>query len=517
MKDLKSACEQSFYEELYHIDSAGKTDLTIVRDTVSGQVYMRKTLSVYNIAVIEYLRTHRNPHIPAVTRYWEQDGKLTVIEELVQGVTLDVLMQRGTLSEQERIRILQEVCEGLRFLHAADPPIIHRDIKESNIMVTDSGLVKVIDFDAARKIVPTAARDTELFGTHGNAAPEQYGFAQSDARTDIYALGAMMQRMFPDNKIMRRIADRATAIDPDKRYQSVNQMLREIRRRSGKRSNYILPAVIVGAVVSVALIALLANRVILWSRQLYHAAGTDSPQNGSQLVPETENSMQDDSVQDTEIPDSHSAVQKPDTMTGEPVADGEHEPLQLVDSGYYITWNGEEYVIEYAYEVFNPNPGVAAEMVAVNAIAKDTQGQILGINEDVLCGVPAGEHVVHSGFINYNGDEKPAELTVTIESVLLFTPQENAMCLASTQFDVSDITRLKDSGGLVKYVGEITNNSSQESMFAVTVVYTLNGEMIGGETTFTDVIKAGGSRTFELWTYSEPAQYDAYQVYVKSW
>ena len=69
MKDLKSACEQSFYEELYHIDSDGKTDLTIVRDTVSGQVYMRKTLSVYNIAVIEYLRTHRDPHIPAVTRY----------------------------------------------------------------------------------------------------------------------------------------------------------------------------------------------------------------------------------------------------------------------------------------------------------------------------------------------------------------------------------------------------------------------------------------------------------------
>ena len=82
MKDLKSACEQSFYEELYHIDSDGKTDLSIVRDTVTGRIYMRKTLSVYNIAVIEYLRTHRDPHIPSVARYWEQDGKLTVIEEL---------------------------------------------------------------------------------------------------------------------------------------------------------------------------------------------------------------------------------------------------------------------------------------------------------------------------------------------------------------------------------------------------------------------------------------------------
>ena len=256
MTELEQICENALYDVIRVLED-GKS---IVRDVPTGRLYFKKTLDVYNIQVFAYLRDHRSRYVPSIQAYWKEGDQLVVIEELVQGRTLEELLggapgpitgpgcdqngaitgpgcdQSGLPDFAERISILTQICDGLEFLHSAEPPIIHRDIKASNIMVTDDGIVKIIDYDAAKIFIAGQKKDTVMIGTQGLAAPEQYGFAQSDVRTDLYALGKLVERMLPDNVDAKRIADKATQMDPEKRYASAAQMKQQILRIMEKPS-----------------------------------------------------------------------------------------------------------------------------------------------------------------------------------------------------------------------------------------------------------------------------------------
>ena len=267
MTELEQLCENALYDEMRVLED-GKS---VVRDIPTGKLYFKKTLDVYNEQVFAYLRDHKNRHVAAVQTYWKEGDKLVVIEELIQGRTLDEMLkadetagglQKGDaasgdpheadgtagvpneadgttavpLTFAERVDILAQICDGLEFLHSANPSIIHRDIKASNIMVTDDFVVKIIDYDAAKIYVTGQTKDTMMIGTQGLAAPEQYGFAQSDVRTDLYALGKLIERMLPGNVDAKRITDKATEMDPKKRYASAAQMKAHIQRIREKTS-----------------------------------------------------------------------------------------------------------------------------------------------------------------------------------------------------------------------------------------------------------------------------------------
>ena len=225
MIELEKLCGEALYEEVRSLEDGR----SIVRDPVSGRLFFKKRLETYNLEVFAWLKDHRSRYVPRIESYWQEGQELVVIEEMIQGNTLEELLREG-VSFQERIRILLELCEGLTFLHSAQPPIIHRDLKPSNIMLTEDGVVKIIDYDAAKVSVKGQTRDTQLIGTQGSAAPEQYGFAASDARTDIYALGKLIERMLPNNADAARIVARATRMDPAKRYASAAQIREPIRR-----------------------------------------------------------------------------------------------------------------------------------------------------------------------------------------------------------------------------------------------------------------------------------------------
>ena len=228
MTQLEKLCEQALYEEIRNLGD-GKS---IVRDVPTGRLFYRKELAVYNLQVFSWLKDHRNRSVPRIDSFREEEGKLIVIEEYVQGRTLENLLEEGEdpLPFRERIRILTEICDGLSFLHSAEPPIIHRDLKASNIMLTEDGVVKIIDYDAAKVYVSGEKKDTVLMGTHGIAAPEQYGFAPSDVRTDIYGLGKLVERLLQGNVDADRVVERATHIDPKKRYASASQIREQILR-----------------------------------------------------------------------------------------------------------------------------------------------------------------------------------------------------------------------------------------------------------------------------------------------
>lgn len=236
MTDLEKLCEQALYEEVQVLEDKR----SIVRDNASGRLFYKKRLDIFNPEVFAWLKTHKSRYVPRIEAFWQDGDELVVIEELIQGETLEQLLREGEngqeMSFQERIRILMELCDGLSFLHSADPPIIHRDLKASNIMLTEDGVVKIIDYDAAKLYVEGQKRDTQLIGTQGTAAPEQYGFAASDARTDIYALGKLISRMLPENVDAARIVSRATAMDPAGRYATAAQIREQIRRIREKPS-----------------------------------------------------------------------------------------------------------------------------------------------------------------------------------------------------------------------------------------------------------------------------------------
>lgn len=227
---LNDIIRGSLYTEVREL-SDGRS---IVMDPETEHLYFKKRLSVYSVPVFRFLKEHKHKNLPEIHLFWQEEGDLIVIEELIQGRMLEELIdpKRGveTIVFEEKKRILLELCDALEFLHSANPPIIHRDIKASNIMIREDGTVKLIDYDAAKQYVAEKSRDTVLIGTQGIAAPEQYGFGQSDARTDIFAVGKLLERLFPDSKQAQEIAAKATKLQPELRFENVAQMRRWIER-----------------------------------------------------------------------------------------------------------------------------------------------------------------------------------------------------------------------------------------------------------------------------------------------
>ncbi len=205
----------------------------IIKDE-EGNLFYLKVIENYHLSVFAWLKDHSNQHIPTILSYEEKDGKLEVIESYIEGITLDQILKHD-ISLKERKDILQQILDGISFLHHAQPPIIHRDIKTTNIMIDQEGIVKIIDYDAAKIYQKNQPRDTVLLGTEGVAAPEQYGFGASDTRTDIYALGILIRTMFPDDLHLLEVADVCTQLKPSERYQSIEELNEAFHHFNAKR------------------------------------------------------------------------------------------------------------------------------------------------------------------------------------------------------------------------------------------------------------------------------------------
>lgn len=136
-----------------------------------------------------------HPSLPRMYQSFEENGRQYIVMDLVEGQTVEELIRQspqGHLPLGQVLDIAVQLADVLDYLHGHKPPIIFRDLKPGNIMVTSTGVVKLIDFGIARFFTNGKNADTRVLGTPGYAAPEQYGRGQSDSRTDIYALGASL-------------------------------------------------------------------------------------------------------------------------------------------------------------------------------------------------------------------------------------------------------------------------------------------------------------------------------------
>lgn len=137
-----------------------------------------------------------HPNLPRITHFFTDNGHHYLVMDLVQGETWEKKQLREKQSIADILDIVYQITDVLRYLHGQPQPIIFRDLKPANVMITPEGVAKLIDFGIARVFQAGKANDTRALGTPGYAAPEQYGSGQSDARTDIYALGVMMHQAF---------------------------------------------------------------------------------------------------------------------------------------------------------------------------------------------------------------------------------------------------------------------------------------------------------------------------------
>jgi tRNA A-37 threonylcarbamoyl transferase component Bud32 len=140
------------------------------------------------------LRSLSFPNLPVVADLFENDGRPTLVMEFVAGQTLEDRIHEANapLLEQQVVGYGIQLCRVLHYLHSCEPPIIYRDLKPSNIMLTPDGVLKLIDFGVARTHKKGKSKDTIAMGSAGYAPPEQYGKGQTDARSDVYALGATL-------------------------------------------------------------------------------------------------------------------------------------------------------------------------------------------------------------------------------------------------------------------------------------------------------------------------------------
>ena len=240
------------------------------------------------VAIMKRLEHSALPRIVDVVE--EQNG-IYVIMDYIEGESLETVLKKGVSIEQEKVlRWAKELCEVLDYLHGQEPPIIYRDMKPANIMVTQSGSIKLIDFGSVREYKVQSEADTVCLGTRGYAAPEQFGGrGQTDVRTDIYSLGMTLYHLLTGEEPWENAAelllegDRQNKLtagwkyilkkciwrNPNLRYQSCRELLRDLnnyeklnqkyQKRNKKRKGFIKGA---GKVIRFTLLVMLVWMLI---------------------------------------------------------------------------------------------------------------------------------------------------------------------------------------------------------------------------------------------------------------
>lgn len=198
------------------------------------------------IVETDLLKKLKHPNLPSIVDVIDSDENFLIVMDYIEGNTLEMLItDEGAQSQERVVDWALQLCDVLDYLHTRQTPIIYRDMKPSNIMLKSDGSVVLIDFGTAREFKEKNAADTTCLGTQGYAAPEQFGgMGQTDARTDIYCLGATMYHlvtghnpskppyeMVPITKWndalstgLERIIQKCTQRNPEDRYQTVKEL-----------------------------------------------------------------------------------------------------------------------------------------------------------------------------------------------------------------------------------------------------------------------------------------------------
>lgn len=333
------------YEEVQVLKESDRGAVSLVCEMGSGRLYVRKTLRGKH-PVYDVLKNLRHPCLPVIEEVISEADGVTVIEEYVEGSTLG----SRALGGRERRTVMRELCDVLQFLH--DHQIIHRDVKPSNVILSQDGHLKLIDFEAARIPKDDVDQDTSLLGTRGYAPPEQYGFAQTDQRTDIYALGVVLRQILgkdANRPRCRAVINKCMNLNPDKRYQSAKQVWRALSGLHGK---------ILSAAAALAVLG-----VCLFSVYCGDAAGKDA-----------------------ELPTASGGGQETAQQTARKVLPAPENPHWDSENGIALCGNvpesGSGGQVNYNYRVYRCDTEAAPDPALESPLCECSMGGNFGVNED---------------------------------------------------------------------------------------------------------------------------------------
>jgi|GEM_PF-1664746 len=176
--------------------------------------------------------------LPGYIGRYENEHTVCVLRRYIEGIAFSRIVRTRRFSSEETVSFALRLCDILCYLHNLPLPVLHRDIKPENIVVDEAENVYLIDFGISRIVRDAEKKDTSIAATAAYAPPEQYGFLPTDARSDIYALGVVMNEMItgstelsgniPD-KGLRRIIRKCTAFSPADRYPNAERLRKDLK------------------------------------------------------------------------------------------------------------------------------------------------------------------------------------------------------------------------------------------------------------------------------------------------
>ena len=398
-------------DDVYHVDrvlahgAGGVTELVSI-DGAGPFVRKKLPLEIANQGVWSAIGALDCKRLPKVEATYSLPDQYVVVYDYVPGQTLEELVTaRGCLDAGEAASLAADICEAAAALHSCG--IIHRDLSPRNVIVAADG-AHLIDLGIARMRVEGATRDTTSLGTRGFASPEQYGFAQTDARSDVYAIGKLLGYMLtglqPDGEEYEaRLSDaaavdaqlagvvrRACAFEPSARYQSAAQLAAALSAPGRSVSAGSVPASpsaptsestlaakklklnVSKVLVAIGVAALLAA-VALTVRLALGGGGASAVSDGSAAASTDPGASPESGAS----PNSNASS----NVAAAPDDDNDELPLEIVESGWSVGTGG---YIHFALGVRNSSADEAYELVGIKVVGYDEDGAVL-FSQD--CGI----------------------------------------------------------------------------------------------------------------------------------
>ena len=478
----------------------------------------------------------RLPHVEAS---YEMPDEFVVVCDYVPGQNLEQLVAaRGRIPEGEAREIVAQLCEAAAALHAHG--IVHRDISPRNVVVAADG-AHLIDLGIARFRSAGATHDTTQLGTPGFASPEQHGFAQTDARSDVYSLGRVLgylltgvlpdvpeaaeyERALRDPSVVRpevrAIVERASAMEPSARYQSAEELasaltgekstgpaapveprgvdvtdaqLRDYRRFLNPTK--IVVALMALAAFAVAVVLILVNEGVLGGEK-----------NGS-VVADSGTPAASEPVADSGTP----AASGGSASGAAPVS--ELPELEIVESGWSVDAQG---YVHYGIALRNLGD-TSVDFPTYTITGRDESGNVLFSQDQTLSSIAPGE-TIHWGDLAGDSGKSPA--TVEFKPSPVDDYQLSAT-YSRTNFEVSGVNPVSDGFGGTDFAGEVTTLEDDGSGIGNQVALALilrddSGAIVFGSVGFANRPEVGESTSFEISAHGAP-EYATYEVYAQAW
>ena len=381
----KDKYKLSTYRSVKTIRKTNTATVEIVENSLDGQQYVKKTYPADKREIFNILQNIDDPHIPRVYEVFFCSDTI-VIEQYICGKTLEeLIVEKHQFRREEICRIFEAILSAVCTLQQNH--LIHRDIKPDNIIINESGQAVLIDYSIARIYSKNRSEDTERFGTVGYAAPEQFGFSQTDFRSDLYAFGTTMQQIVGRShipKVYSRAISKCAEFDPGARFQCADEV------RYYLKSSRLKQQLQVAATALLLISAVCICAVHPWTQ-------LPSKSNASSAPPSKTAETQE------EVPPAES-VEFPDTLPGSTYIESNHQ-----DDAETPPSSDPDAEAEKPAQPADPS--VAPNTKLVYSAASDRIVNTKNAGEDIPC-LPLQDNGEYSVEVSLSDRLKPVTLDV---------------------------------------------------------------------------------------------------------